>query len=165
MKNKLNLILLISFLGVITLNFWLNSQVTNKVGSISSDSEKDSSTFKVCDANRIVEHYSVKSSYQGGKKKIKKELWYQISPLTFNNSGTITFRFIINCKGEIGRFRIKTIDNKLTKNSFDAQSIKALQTTILTLQNWNAGTWKDKNLDSYYMLNFKVENGKITDIF
>ena len=165
MKSKLNLFLLISFLIALTLTIWLNYQVTNRVGDLSFDKKIDSSTFKVCNEKRIAQYYSTKSSYQGGKKAIKKEIWKITEPLTFKNSGFITFRFIINCNGEIGRFRVKTIDSELKENSFEIQNVETLQTAIENLKNWNAGTWQDETLDSYFVLNFKVEKGKITDIF
>lgn len=165
MKSKLNLFLLISFLTAITLTIWLSYQITNRVGDLSFNKEIDNSTFKICDEKRITQYYSTKSNYQGGKKAIKKELWKTTEQLTFKNSGFITFRFIINCNGEIGRFRVKTIDSELKENSFDSQKIKILQTSINKLQKWNTGTWKDKTLDSYFVLNFKIEQGKITDIF
>ncbi len=165
MKSKLNLFLLISFLIALTLTIWLNYQVTNRVGDLSFNKEIDNSTFNVCDEKRITQYYSTKSNYQGGKKAIKKELWNITEQLTFENSGFITFRFIINCKGEIGRFRIKTIDSELKENSLETQKIKTLQTSIENLTEWNAGMWKDKTFDSYFVLNFKIEQGKITDIF
>jgi|TARA_B110000967_G_C18813233_1_gene524749 hypothetical protein len=165
LKNKLNLFLLISFLIALVLTIWLNYQVTNRVGDLSFNKEIDKSTFKVCDEKRIPQYYSTKSNYQGGKKAIKKELWKTTEQLNFGNSGFITFRFIINCNGKIGRFRIKTIDSELKENSFDSLKIKTLQASIIKLQKWNAGTWKDKTLDSYFVLNFKIEQGKITDIF
>lgn len=165
MKNKLNLFLLISFLTAITLTIWLNYQLTNRVGDLSFNEKIDKSNFKVCNEKLITQYYSSKSNYQGGKKAIKKELWQITEKLTFENSGFITFRFIINCNGEIGRFRVKTIDSELKENSFETQKIEILQKSIEKLQKWNAGTWKNKTLDSYFVLNFKVEQGKITDIF
>lgn len=165
LKSKLNLFLLISFLIALTLTIWLNYQFTNRVGDLSFNKNDDNSTFKVCDDKRITQYYSTKSNYQGGKKAIKREIWKITEQLTFKNSGFITFRFIINCNGEIGRFRVKTIDNELKENNFETQKVETLQTTIENLKKWNAGTWHDETLDSYFVLNFKVEKGKITDIF
>ncbi|PHS63364.1 MAG: hypothetical protein COB12_09450 [Flavobacterium sp.] len=165
MKSKLNLFLLISFLIALTLTIWLNYQVTNRIGDLAFNKEIDNSTFKVCDEERITQYYATNSNYQGGKKAIKKELKKTTEQLTFKNSGFVTFRFIINCKGKIGRFRVKTIDSELIENNFEIQKIKTLQTSIENLTKWNAGTWKDKTFDSYYVLNFKIEQGKITDIF
>ena len=36
----------------------------------------------------------------------------------------------------------------------------------MKLQNWDVGVLKDGTLvDSYYQINFKIENGSIKDIF
>ncbi len=53
----------------------------------------------------------------------------------------------------------------MKENTFEIQKVETLQTAIENLKNWNAGTWQDETLDSYFVLNFKVEKGKITDIF
>ena len=164
-KNKLNLFLLFSFLLAFILTFWSNDQLTQRVGDISFNEELDDSSFKVCDETRILQYYNVNANYQNGRKAIKKEIWEAIETLTFETHGYITFRFIINCKGEIGRFRVKSIDNELTTNEFSPDKIKALQKLIENLKHWNAGTFNSKTFDSYFVLNFKIENGKITDIF
>lgn len=164
-KSNLNLLLLLSFLIALSLSIWLNYQTTNSVGDISFNKEIDSPTFKICNEKKILQYYSVKSNYKNGRRAIKKEIWKTIENLTFEKSGFITFRFIINCKGETGRFRIKTINSELKTQEFDAQKIKTLQNTIEKLKNWNAGIMDDKTFDSYYVLNFKIEKGKITDIF
>ena len=164
-KNKLNLWLLISFLLASTLTFWLNDQLSKRVGDISFNEELDDSFFKVCDETRILQYYSVNANYQNGRKALKKEIWETIEPLTFKASGYITFRFIINCDGEIGRFRVKTIDSELKKNEFDSDKIKTLQSSIENLKHWSAGALGTKTFDSYFVLNFKIETDKITDIF
>lgn len=165
MKNRLNIILLISFLIAIILTFWINSQLSKRVGDINFDKEFDSATFKICDEKRIFQYYSSKSGYQNGPSAIKKEIWKDIQDLTFKNSGYITFRFIINCNGEIGRFRVKTIDNNLKETAFDKTKIEKLQTSIKNLKNWTVGTLQEKTVDSYFLLNFRIEDGKITEIF
>ncbi|MCF6295796.1 MAG: hypothetical protein L3J25_08915 [Flavobacteriaceae bacterium] len=165
MKNKLNLFLLISFLLALSLTTWIYYQTTNRVGDIVFDKSIDNATFKTCYDYKTPQYYQVGTNYQDGSKAIKKELSDTIENLTFEDSGYITFRFIINCNGEVGRFRVKTINSDLQENNFNNQKIKILQKSIESLKKWNPGMWKDKAFDSYFVLNFKVEKGKITDIF
>jgi len=165
LKNKLNLLLLISFLIAVFLTIWLFNQITSSVGDIAFNKELDKSTFKVCDEKRINQYYSVKSNYQNGKRGLKKDLWNSIESLTFKNSGYITFRFVINCNGETGRFRVKTVDSELKINYFNAEKIKTLQSFIENLEKWDVKKWNDRTFDSYFHLTFKVNNGKITDVF
>ncbi|MDB9954039.1 hypothetical protein OAD49_00570 [Flavobacteriaceae bacterium] len=139
--------------------------MSKHVGDISFNEKLDDSSFKVCDETKILQYYSVNANYQNGRKALMKEIWDTIEPLSFKASGYITFRFIINCEGDIGYFRVKTIDSELKKNVFDSDKIKRLQMYIENLKHWNAGALGAKTFDSYFVLNFKIETGKITDIF
>lgn len=161
MKNKLNILLLTSFLLALTLAIWVYYQTTHRIGDIQFDKTIDNSEFIVCNEDRITQYYSVETNYQGGEKNIKKELNELINNLNFNESGFITYRFVVNCKNEVGRFRIKMVNSDLKENSFKSNNIKQIQESIKGLNGWEAG----KLIDSYYVLNFKIQNGKITDIF
>ncbi len=165
MKNKLNILLLSSFLLALILAFWIYYQTTHQIGDIEFDKNIDNSEFKVCNEDRIVQYYSAGTRYQGGEKAVKKELKELMNNLNFDNEGIITFRFIVNCENKVGRFRVKTVDSNLKENIFEADNIKIIKESIKELNGWKAGKRKDENLDSYYVLNFKIQNNKITDIF
>ena len=165
MKNKLNILLLSSFVLALTLAVWVYYQTTHRIGDIAFDENIDNSEFIVCNEDRITQYYSAETYYQGGEKTIKNELNELINSLSFNESGFITFRFIVNCENSVGRFRVKMVNSDLKENSFKSNNIKQIQESIKRLKGWQAGKWKDESLDSYYVLNFKIENGKIVDIF
>ncbi len=165
MKNKLNLLLLSSFILAITLFIWVYYQTTHSIGDITFDENIDNYDFIVCNEDRIKQYYSVGTNYQGGEKTIKKELNELINSLSFNESGIITYRFVINCKNKVGRFRVKMVDQDLKENSFKSNNINQIQESIKNLNGWKAGKWKDESIDSYYILNFKIQYGRITDIF
>ncbi len=157
--------MLLSFLLAITLAIWVYYQITYNIGDIAFDKNIDNSEFIVCNEDRITQYYSVGANYQGGEKTIKKELNELINSLNFNESGLITYRFIVNCKSNAGRFRVKMVNSDLKENSFKSNNIKQIQESIKNLNGWKAGEWKNESLDSYYVLNFKIQNGKIKDIF
>ena len=165
MKNKLNILLLSSFLLASILVFWIYYQTTHRIGDIEFDQNLDNSEFLVCNEDRISQYYSIGTNYKGGKKAINKELNELLKNTNFNETGIITFRFIINCKNQIGRFRVKTVNTNLKENHLKSESIKLIQESIKSLNGWEAGKWKDESLDSYYVLNFKIQNDRITDIF
>ncbi|SHJ09946.1 hypothetical protein [Aquimarina spongiae] len=165
MKNKLNILLLSSFFLALILTIWVYYQTTSRVGDISFDKNIDNSEFNACNEDRITQYYSIGTNYQGGEKAIKKELKGLINNLNFNDSGFITYRFVVNCKNKTGRFRVKTVNSNLKENTFNSDNIKRIQESIESLKGWKAGKRKDEILDSYYVLNFKVQNNKIVDIF
>ncbi|WP_424002131.1 hypothetical protein [Maribacter sp. IgM3_T14_3] len=165
MKNKLNILLLTSFLIAVAVYFWANSLHRSQVGDITFDASIDNSEFVVCDEERIVQYYSAGTYYEGGEKAIKTELRELITQLNFEKSGMITFRFVVNCTNQTGRFRVKMVNTGLKETSFNSSNIIQIQESIKNLNNWQAGKWNNKALDTYYILNFKIQNGKITDIF
>lgn len=154
-----------SFLLALTLAIWVYYQTTHRIGDIAFDENIDNSEFIVCNEDRITQYYSAETNYQGGQRTIKKELKELINSLNFNESGFITFRFVVNCKNRVGRFRVKMVNTDLKKNKFKSNNIKQIQESIKSLNGWRAGKWQDESLDSYYVLNFKIVNGKIVDIF
>ena len=165
MKNKLNILLLISFLLASILVSWVYYQKTHRIGDIEFEQDLDNSKFMVCYKDIILQYYSIGTNYKGGKKAINKELSKLLKSLKFNETGLITFRFIVNCKNQIGIFRVKTINSNLKENNFKSENIKLIQESIKRLNGWQAGKVGDEKLDSYYVLNFKIQDGSITDIF
>ena len=80
-------------------------------------------------------------------------------PTTFNQSGFLTIRFIVNCKSETCCFHFYEMNEKYEERSFD-ESVK----TQLTAFVKQLGGWKqveDKgNFTNYrYYLNFVIKNG------
>lgn len=143
---------------------WAYYQSSHKVGEIIADKNIDKD-FKLCNEQRIYEYYNYGTYYSGGKKGIKNTIFNELKSLNFKESGLITFRFVVNCNGEIGRFRVKSIDEDLNKNKISSENIREIEKALIRLKNWNPGKNKNGVQDSYYVLNFKIENNKITDIF
>ena len=139
----------------------------NRVGDIEFDKNLDDPNFKICNENRVFQYYSVNTNYDGGRKAIRSEIKSFLKSLDLkeNKSGYITYRFIISCEGKIGRVRYKSVDNGMQKTTFDLDFTDSLENAIKKLDNWIPGIKDQEKVDSYYQINFKVENGKIIDIF
>ncbi|MFL0082026.1 hypothetical protein V2647_10250 [Tenacibaculum maritimum] len=141
----------------------------HNVGDIAFDSSIDDSSFVVCNEERIFQYYSVGTSYIGGRKAIRKKIFTELknTNLEFDKkTGYITFRFIVNCKGQAGRYRYKEVDSDFFKTTFKTSEVEKLKKAITVLDNWNSGILKDDvNVDSYYHINFKIIDGEIIDIF
>ena len=75
-------------------------------------------------------------------------------------SGNINVRFVINCKNEIGYFRIKAVDQDYKKVVLSDNLQKKIVSIVQQLKDWNG-----KNIDSYYQIQLKLKNGKVEDIF
>lgn len=170
MKKSLNILLIVSFVIALAITIWLNYVSNNQVGNIKFDSKVDNIDFKTCSENVKTQYYNVGTNYEGGAKAFRKEIFVILKKeqISFDNkSGYITFRFVVNCKGEIGRFRVNMIDKNIKETKFDISKLNELKTVLKTLKKWNPGEAKRNNLktDSYYNIKFKIEEGEIIDIF
>jgi len=113
LKSKTNIFLIISAAIAIALTGWIYYQMSHTVGELSSDREIDGD-FKVCNEDKIPNYYGMDTDYEGGKKAIKNKLLNNLQNLKFENPGLITFRFIVNCEGDIGRFRTQSTNFKIS---------------------------------------------------
>jgi len=164
LKSKKNIFLIISAAIAIALTGWVYYQMSHKVGELSLDKKIDGD-FKVCNEDIIPNYYGMNTDYEGGKKAIKNKLLGNLQNLKFENSGLITFRFIVNCEGEIGRFRSQSTNLKLEKIEIDPEKLNKIESALVDLKNWHPAKNEFNSYDSYYVLNFKIRNNRIVDIF
>ncbi len=167
-RNRLlNTFLLISFFIALILTLWGYHLVNNQIGDIKFDSKKDKSSFEICDKGKIYQYYSVETHYTGERKAIRAEIFNYLKSnlIKDKKSGYITFRFIVNCKGETGWFRFKTIDENFKEVTFSKEAIRKLESAIRKLRKWNPGILERVKVDSYAQINFKIVEGEIIDIF
>lgn len=142
---------------------WLFYLSGKRVGDLTVDKQQDGN-FQVCNEDKIFQYYNLDTDYKGGKKAIKQEILSRLESLDFNNPGLITARFIVNCNGDTGRFRYKSTDLDLKEIKVNSENIKKIKSAVLLLQHWNSPE-ENRVFDSYYVLNFKIRNNKILDIF
>lgn len=132
-----------------------------KVGKIDKKEIIDQGTsFEPC-SSTIYEYYNDGFGYKTERYGIRKVISEPIHQLNFPNfSGNINVRFVINCKNEIGYFRIKAVDQNYKKVEISDDLQKKIVAIIQQLNDWNG-----KNEDSYYQIQIKLKNGKVEDIF
>lgn len=168
LKNFWNLFLLITATIAIGFYLWLNYLSTHRIETINYDPELDAKELSLCN-EYIPQYYSVSTDYDGGKRAIKNELmpYIEKEKIFFEHfNGNISIRFILNCKGEIGLFRAKVIDQNLQETSVNQAPLDALIRLVSQLNHWRLKPKKDgTTYDSYYFINFKIRKGLVTDIF
>ncbi|GAA4311905.1 hypothetical protein GCM10023115_32240 [Pontixanthobacter gangjinensis] len=134
------------------------------MGDLTADPEIDGE-FQVCDEDKIPNYYAIGTHYQGGKKAIKAEILNDLENLEFQEQGNISLRFIVNCHGETGRFRSKSTDLEMKKIPVDEARLDKIKNRVRQLNKWNPAKNDHATYDSYYVLNFKLRDGRIVDIF
>ena len=136
------------------------------VGEIVFDPNIDNPDFYLCRPHRIVPYYQVRTTYQGGSKAIRDFIQdnYQYKDSFAEENGFITIKFVVNCQGETDRFRVLQIDRNYKEKEFPNDMKEQLLALTQKLDDWIPGERNDKKYDAYYYLNFKIVNGRITEI-
>ncbi len=135
------------------------------VGYIDSASALGDKNFKVC-YDRIFQYYNSNpnAAYKQGKKEMQKKLLANFPTGKYNDSGYLTFRFVINCKGEAGRFEINETNLQYEVIEFNQELKELLLREIMHLKEWTPLQFEGKAYDAYRYITFKMINGEITEI-
>ncbi len=140
-----------------------------QVGDITSDLTLDTPDFKTCNGDEYAFQYFNTGEgfrYRGEKTALVSQILKKYKPNSSSKdqSGYIRIRFIVNCKGDAGRFRIISSNFKYQDKTFDTAITEQLLTILKELKGWEIMTKNEKPLDYYLYLIFKIENGHIIEI-
>ncbi|PIF43993.1 hypothetical protein CLU96_0920 [Chryseobacterium sp. 52] len=144
------------------------SQYPVTVGDIEFDEKLDDPAFKKCTPEKLisVQYYqgSKEFGYKGEKwaiiEKLEKE---KISSETKKN-GYITVRFLVNCEGKTGLFRVQQMNADLTVTVLDKELGDRLLRFTKSLDGWIPKEIKGFKVGYYQYLTYKIENGKVSEV-
>jgi hypothetical protein len=136
------------------------------VGEIAFDSLQDDPHFTICNEKQVFQYYNTNSYYKDHKNEIVKYLLGHYTPEDSfgDQNGYLTVKFIINCKGETGRFRLFEIDNNYQPASFMKALSRQLLSLVKELRGWQPAVYKGQIYDSYQHITFHIWKGKIISI-
>jgi hypothetical protein len=142
----------------------------NTVGDIEFDEKLDDADFKKCGSEKwghfSFQYYqgSKEFSYTGEKiaivEKLKKENIYSEKKI----SGYITVRFLVNCEGKTGLFRLQHMSPDLEETVLDEELENKLLQFTKSLDGWMPKEIKGLKVDYYQYLTYKIENGKVSEV-
>lgn len=163
--KKISLIIFILFL----FNNKLIAQETRWIDDIVPNEVLDGTSFKLCNnENQVIQYFFGSNGgveYNGGKSAINSLFFSQFKEVkNIKESGLIRIRFIVNCEGKIGRFRLLSSD--LNYQPFTFTNIISDQLLKITkdMNGWLPKKYKNKPADYYQYLIFKIEEGKLIEI-
>ncbi|MCE2893730.1 MAG: hypothetical protein LW721_04775 [Flammeovirgaceae bacterium] len=137
------------------------------IGDIVFDKNLDDPSFKICNPDRIFQYYNLNTGlrYKGEKPKISEHFnELKTSEIAYEQSGYITIRFIINCEGKTGYFRVQQMDNNFNRNVFDVELLEKFLLLTKQLDGWITHEKSGRSVDYYQYLTFKIEKGKLIEI-
>ena len=137
------------------------------IGDIQYDPALDDPGFKVCNVEQVLQYYQFGKGmqFQGEKIKIVKYFKAKFKGGEIKGeSGYITIRFVVNCEGNTGRFRMQEMDVDYQPKQFATNISSGILELAKNLQGWTIGTYEGIPYDYYQYLTFKIEDGTIKEI-
>ena len=127
----------------------------------------DSKAFSACIEDHILGSYFARkpTAYNPGKDSLRSFFFQNFDSQGFNNeSGYITVRFIVNCKGQAGRYILDQVGLDYQEKRFPSDLTDTLLVLTQQLQDWRPMQSWDNVYDSYHHLTFKINNGELEEI-
>lgn len=121
--------------------------------------------FEVCNEDYIFQYYnSERVTYSKGKNGLRNFILSNYKNKNYTDSGYLNIRFVINCKGEAGRYVIHENDLNLEPKAFTKDLKDQLFELTTQLKKWNPNFYRGIYHDSYMYISYRIENGSITEI-
>jgi hypothetical protein len=137
------------------------------VGDIAHDPLQDDTGFEACDEDNARQYFNFNMGFQykGEKPALVRAFERAYEPATAKKeSGLIRIRFMVNCRGQAGRFRIIGMDEEYQEKTFDTSITNQLLTITKSLDGWMVMSDQNTPLDYYLYLIFKIKDGAIVEI-
>ncbi len=138
------------------------------VGDIESNKKMDKPDFKICNGDEnVYQYFNVGQGpvYVGEKVRILDTFKEKYKPVSKKDqNGLIRIRFVVNCDGKAGRFRVIQSDYNYQKKEFDKSIVSQLLEITKGIEDWVVLEEKDTPVDYYMYLIFKITDGKIIEI-
>ncbi len=147
--------------------FQISAQETRWIDDIVLDSTIDDPVFKICNSDeQIIQYFNDGKGiqYKGDKHVVDSIFYSTYKQVAINQSGLIRVRFIVNCLGETGRFRLISSDSNYNPFQFSPEITDQLLQITKSMVGWQPKIWKGMKVDYYQYLIFKIENGTLSNI-
>lgn len=140
-----------------------------RVGYINPANTMDNGTaFKTCHPEeRIHDYYNSypDAGYRLGKRGLEAVFQEQLdTTLSIGVSGYLTYRFVINCEGQAGRFITEEADLDFRRIEFPQPLVQHCFNILRGLTDWEAGVLGNEPVDTYAYVTLKFRDGVLLEI-
>lgn len=138
----------------------------NYIGYIDQEKALLNDVYSLCDDGGIYHTYSSAGldAYANTKRQFRINLAESYQGDTFNDSGYINFRFLVNCEGNPGWFEIIQMNLDLEETELDSKMVDTLFSFTALSKNWKPLEFKEEPGNYYMYLSYRIENGKVVEI-
>jgi hypothetical protein len=126
----------------------------------------DSAAYEqLCLKNGLVQYYSLNAKHPKSSYQILDEArQFYKKPKNCTQSGFLTVRLIVNCRGEAVAFHVYEIDENYQNRPFDKTISTQLLDFVKKLGDWKIGSYEGKIRNYYTYLCFKIKNGNLETV-
>ncbi|MFM9949254.1 MAG: hypothetical protein ACKV1O_15040 [Saprospiraceae bacterium] len=144
-----------------------DSKYPRMVGDIAFDPKEDDPDFELCNEAKAKQYhnFNLGFQYKGEKQALKKVFTeaYRSKKMP-GETGLIRIRFLVNCKGETGWFRIMGMNENYEPKTFDKSITKQLLQITKSLSGWKILPNEQAPEDYCQYLIFKLQDGQLIEI-
>ena len=137
-----------------------------RIGYIALDAALDDPAFKLCAPNYVWIYSPFNGvGYKGEKPALVNAFKSQFRPIEDPiSNGYITIRFMVNCEGKSGRFRLTQIDEEYAlSGNIDSGVVDQILEITKSLDGWQRNYYEGTYYDYHQYLTFKIKKGNIIE--
>ena len=138
------------------------------VGDIKHSEEKDRPDFRICNGEeQVLQYFNLGAGpiFPEEKSTLLETFETQYKPVEASDqNGLIRIRFVVNCEGKAGRFRLLQVDNDYNEIEFDKRITDQLLEITKGIKVWKVMYRREIPVDYYFYLIFKMKDGHLTEI-
>lgn len=165
MRSLMSVLFLIPFLINCQSEKTVVSKYPSHVGDLEFDKKLDGD-FKRCSEDGSYQYYNDSKGFQieGEKNKIIQEIQKLKFKESKNSNGYITIRFVVNCEGKTGIFRMEQMDSEYKAYKFDETLSSQILNFTQNLKGWIPKEIDGIKRDYYQYLTYKIVHGQVSEI-
>ena len=167
MSHKIALLLILIFIYTGCSTSRNDGELAHYVGDISFDPSQDDPKFMLCDdQDNIFQYFNFGRGMQikGEKKALDRYIKNKFKKTKATDNGYVRVRFVVNCKGETGRYRLLVSDLNFKEIILSKELTHQLLEITKGIKGWQIIYHEGKNRDYYQYLTYKIINGDIKEI-
>ncbi len=129
------------------------------------DAKFDNPNYIICDSTGISSGRN-RLQYIGGTNKLRKDITtkyvYRQEYETF--TGYIVIRFLVNCEGQSGRYRVQSLNLDFSPSNAPSDLLNHTTEIVKSLDNWTKSAVNGPKKEYSKFINLKITNGKIQHV-
>lgn len=145
----------------------LEKTLYGDIGDIRYNSKIDDPSFKVCHEDLSIQfnYNGIGLVYDGEKPALVRHFKenYKFKKIV-GQTGYIIIRFIINCEGKAGRYRVSEMGLDLVEKKFDKEIRNNILKATKQTTGWVVHIYEGNTYDYYQYLVFKIKDAQLIDI-